>query len=90
MIYELGAGTNLKLVKPFLTRLAISVKEPRNTVIVLDNHSAHVSLKTENLAEAHGMTLLYLPPTCSRLNPIEHLWGIWKKAWRQRLLQIDH
>ena len=73
LLYELGTGTNLKLVKPFISRLAFSVRDPKRTVLVLDNHSAHVSLKTELLANAHGMILLFLPPTCSRLNPIEHL-----------------
>ena len=35
------------------------------------------------------MNLLFLPVCCSRLNPIERLWGLFKIRWRRRLIQLD-
>ena len=62
---------------------------PYNTVIVLDNHVAHSSGNTCALAKELGFTMLFLPPSASRLNPIERLWGLLKPRWRHRLIQVD-
>ena len=58
------------------------VNDVKKTVIILDNCSAHASAKTVKLVEELGFTLLFLPVCCSRLNPIERLWGLFKKKWR--------
>ena len=56
--------------------------DPRNTVIVLDNHAAHKSKKARKFAESLGVTLFFLPPTASELNPIERMWSYFKVRWR--------
>ena len=56
--------------------------EPRKAIIVLDNHTAHTSKKAKQFANDLGVTLFYLPPTASELNPIERMWSYFKTVWR--------
>ena len=90
LLAKLGKYTNCDLVRKFLYMTKNYVKDPKKTVLVLDNCSSHCANRTDEIVEKLGYTLLYLPVTCSRLNPIEKLWAIFKKAWRTRLLQLDH
>jgi transposase len=43
-----------------------------NMVVVMDNAPFHKSVKTRELIENTGATLLFLPPYSPDLNPIEH------------------
>ena len=61
------------------------VENPRRTVIILDNHAAHKSKKARKLADRLGITLYFLPPTASELNPIERMWSYFKVRWRFHL-----
>ena len=45
------------------------------TVIVLDNAAFHKSRLTVDLVKLAGCRLLFLPPYCPHLNPIEKLWA---------------
>jgi transposase len=55
----------------------------------MDNLSVHHSrLVRSFLNEKLGLQPLFLPPnSCSRLNPIETLWSLVKKNWRQIMVK---
>ena len=53
--------------------------------MVLDNHPCHKSRRIKNLAHKMGIELLFMPPTASELNPVEKMWGYFKREWRKRL-----
>lgn len=57
--------------------------------MVLDNHTAHSSLKVATMARNKGIKLLFTPPTDSELNPIEKMWSLFKRQWRNILLDPD-
>lgn len=44
-------------------------------VIIMDNAAIHKNIKTKELIEKEGHTLLYLPPYSPDLNPIEQKWS---------------
>lgn len=45
------------------------------TVMILDNATFHKSQLTIDLVRLAGCKLLFLPPYCPHLNPIEKLWA---------------
>ena len=47
-----------------------------------DNHAAHHVAGVEEIVEPTGALLLYLPPYCPELNPIEGVFSI-VKGWLQ-------
>jgi transposase len=51
------------------------------TVIILDNAKFHKSQLTIDLVKMAGCKLLFLPPYCPHLNPIEKLWATIKRVW---------
>ena len=53
-------------------------------VVILDNASFHKSLELQEVIEAAGCTLLFLPPYSPDLNPIESFWAT-LKAWIRAL-----
>lgn len=50
----------------------------KESVIVLDNHSSHRSMRTQSAVAETGAKILFLPPYSSELNPIEQLWSVIK------------
>ena len=71
LIFSTADKTNTANVLAFLTKLRGEMKDPKNCVVVLDNHSAHKSNPVTEYARTEGFRLLYTPPTASHLNPIE-------------------
>lgn len=52
-------------------------------ILVVDNASIHKSTKVRKYCEESNIILVYLPPYCPDLNPIEK---IWKKVKRKFML----
>jgi len=57
---------------------------PNGNVVVMDNASFHKSEKIQELIEAAGCLLEFLPPYSPDLNPIENKWAQ-AKARRRKL-----
>ena len=58
---------------------------PNNSVVVMDNATFHKRSDTQELLEAHGHQLLWLPPYSPDFNPIEKMWA-WVKRKRKEWL----
>ena len=86
--YRLADGTNSYTVKEFFTSMT-KQHELVGSVIVMDNHRAHYNKEVLEFLQANGAELLFLPPATSIMNPIETLWAIIKRRWRQMLLMTD-
>lgn len=55
---------------------------PANSIVVMDNLSAHKSKKTQNLFREGGIELHYQPPYSPDFNPIELMWSKVKNSLR--------
>ncbi len=62
---------------------------PNGNIVVMDNASFHKSEKTQELIEAAGCLLEFLPPYSPDLNPIEHKWAQAKKRRRKLSCTVD-
>lgn len=78
MIYQ-GTADSLLIYSYFENTLP---KLKTNSVIVLDNASYHKPSQLQELFKQHNIRLLFLPPYCPDLNPIENLWGTIKQQLR--------
>jgi hypothetical protein len=54
--------------------------DPSNCVIVMDNHKAHHNENVVGYLLNRGITIRYLPPNQSWLNPVERMWAYFKVA----------
>jgi transposase len=54
-----------------------------NHVVVMDNLNSHKSVKIQQLIEATGARVLYLPRYSPEFNPIEMLWSVLKAFVRK-------
>ena len=52
---------------------------PKDAVIVMDNASFHRKKQLYEIAGNNNITLIFLPPYSSELNPIEKVWANMKK-----------
>lgn len=59
-------------------------KLPPKSVVIMDNATFHKGSVMQKALQSAGHTLLYLPPYCPDLNPIEHKWAQ-AKAYRRKL-----
>ena len=87
-----AAETRLKLRSASLpTRSSelSSTSEPLHTVsLVLDNHPAHHSKRVRAYCERVGLSLKFLPPYSSPLNPVERIWNQVKHWWGKRMSRL--
>lgn len=62
---------------------------PNGNVVVMDNASFHKSEKIQELIEAAGCLLEFLPPYSPDLNPIENKWAQAKARRRKLACSVD-
>ena len=69
---------NFKLIPPFKQ---MKIRLFTSSIVgFTDNHAAHHVVGVEEIIEATGALLLYLPPYCPELNPIGGIFSI-VKGW---------
>jgi len=75
--------TTREVFEAYLERVLVPTLEP-GRIIVLDNLSAHKRGRVEEIVEARGCELVYLPPYSPEFNPIEQAFskikGLMRKA----------
>ena len=78
LVYQ---GTmNQKLFEEYIKMLLTEL--PKGKVIVLDNAAIHKSKKVEQMIKKSKCKLVFLPPYCPYLNPIENFWAWFKSKIR--------
>lgn len=55
----------------------------KGDILVMDNATFHPKARLERIARRHGMKLLFLPPYSPDLNPIEKVFGVFKRLIRK-------
>lgn len=59
-----------KYIHFFIDKTKASKESPK--LLLIDNHSSHISIEALHLANKYGTTLLWFPPHCShRLQPLD-------------------
>jgi transposase len=59
------------------------------SIVVMDNATYHKGAVRDLFME-HGFSLMFLPSSSSELNPIEHVWGIFKYRLTKKLTSKTH
>jgi hypothetical protein len=80
LYWQLAQHTNTESFNHFMS-LLLRHYCSNKCLFILDNHTAHHSLKFRNFIEKQGLKVLYLPPGGSALNPIERVWAMLKTSW---------
>jgi len=68
---------------------APSLKNPKKSVIIIDNASHHPKERILEIAEEKGFTVIFLPKYSPDLNPIETFWANIKNWLRLHLRKFD-
>jgi transposase len=79
---------NAKLFEAWIEQFLIKELKP-GQIVIMDNASFHKSLKTKELIESVGCTLLFLPPYSPDLNPIEKFWANMKRWIKNQINAFD-
>ena len=88
-ITQVSDTTDTDSVLLFLRHFVASVTEPiRSVVLVMDNHAAHHSDRVAAYCLRVRLSLKFLPPYSSPLNPVERIWGQVKHHWGKRMSQL--
>ena len=87
MVFE--GHCDCAVVEAYFSKLLLPAVA-RGSVFVLDNASFHRSPRLRVLVEAAGCSLLFLPAYSPDLNPIEHLWAVFKRAVQAGLLKAKN
>ena len=62
----MSEGNSGEPFKKFIRKVAAWAKDPKNTVLVMDNASYHRNKALKQLCKDRGLGLLYLPPCSSK------------------------
>jgi putative transposase len=68
---------------------APSLKNPRKSVLIIDNASHHPKDRIEVIADEFGFVVIFLPKYSPDLNPIECYWANIKNWLRLHLQKCD-
>jgi transposase len=82
-------GSCDRIVFEFFLQKVLSPILKKNQIIIMDNASFHKGGRIEQIINAAGCQLLYLPPYSPDLNPIEHHWWPIKNNIRSFLPKCD-
>lgn len=74
-------ATTTAVFEAYIEHVLVPVLKP-NTIVILDNLTAHKSATVQRLVEATGSHLLFLPVYSPDLSPIEHAFSKIKQALR--------
>lgn len=74
-------------LKHFIQHAKCSTSNPRPTLLIMDNHSAHISLAVVELAKKYGVCLVTLyPHTSHKLQPLDRtVFGPFKRFYNNAL-----
>ena len=86
--YKLMPTTNAIEVEAFFIEMAEKYNMS-GSVVIMDNHRAHLSRRVKELFQELQCQLFFLPVASSNLNPIETVWSHLKRKWRSRLLEYE-
>lgn len=78
--YIIRPSTRTEYVLDFLEEFRGSMQP--GAVIVLDNHTSHKAIQVRSFCEDEKIDLLFTPPCMSTLNPVEKMWGLFKRHFR--------
>jgi len=81
---------NTRSFKALLVKLTPWLRNPRNTIYILDNASWHRNPGILSYIYRKGISVMYLPSSCSVLNPIECCWGTFKRRLAKKLAAFTH
>ena len=84
--FMIAPTTTKESVDTFLKK-TFKKLDVRDNVIVMDQHAAHNSDLVKARLAKLGLERHYLPAASCCLNPIEHVWGIFKAKWATYLLE---
>ena len=70
ILLKLGIGNNGKSYCELIEAILEWIERPNKTVVVLDNASFHRNQESIKMFTDKGVSLLFLPPSSSDLNPI--------------------
>ena len=68
--YQLSESNDGHSYQKFIRKLVRSLPDPKRTVFIQDNMSYHHNKALKDELTAKGISLLFLPPSSSDLNPI--------------------
>ena len=75
------AATDGDVFRAYVEQVLCATLQPGD-VVVMDNLSAHKVAGIQELIEARGAHVIYLPPYSPDLNPIEQAWSKFKQFLR--------
>ena len=82
---------NSDLFERWLEQIFIPcVKNPKKSVIILDNASHHSKDKIQDIADENDISVIFLPKYSPDLNPIEKYWANIKNWLRLHLKEYDN
>jgi transposase len=70
----------------FLKFISRVFADAPNSVVILDNIAFHKSLAVRQIAETHGVHLMFTPAYSPECNPVEHFFSVAKFSVRRDLL----
>ena len=79
---------NRDLFEAWLANCLIPQLKPGD-IIIIDNATFHHGVMIQELVEAAGCEIWYLPPYSPDLNKIENWWGVLKTLMRQKLKEYE-
>ena len=89
MHHMTGTKTDNLHVLDFFKSMVRKIIDPSNCVIVMDNHKAHHNDNVVGFLLNRKITIKWLPPNQSWLNPVERMWAYFKLALTDILMPLN-